>query len=361
MKKVLRKCGFFGHLEQERLLKAFTAVGISGYGFTVKPDGNDYYLISETSYYIAYFHICMDCNPDIILLNEAHQTIIENNAMGLFDRQLLKNISWNTVVLFNNNHTECYLYDSCKLFAYANSDGEKYDCGMSELSGYKRNLLCHIFDIRDGGTEFRDDFRLMRCIAETPDFTLEYRIADLLSFSCDSAGYTLHFSENRKSQYSVDINHLVLKKSSSKFLTSVQLAEQHIAQLRQFLLERKHHYVITLPSNFTNQTALKWLHCLCASRGYGIQTNNNQYVITTYVGESDSKDEFSEFQTAEQFSQNFINTTERKIMESENNIICFSSDAAKSQTFRKWLDNHCKKYQFTYSIKDNLITIVLFP
>ena len=367
MLKALQKCGLFCNDEQEKLLKAFTAMGISGYNFTVEPDGdsNYYYLISEKKYYTAYFHICMTCHAEVIMLNEAHQIIIQNNAMRLFDRQLLKDISWSTVVRFNDNRTECYLYDSGKLFAYANCDGERYDCEMSELSGYKRNLLCKIFDVSDGGTAFRDDFLLMRCIAETPDFTLEYSIDDLLSFSCDS-GYTLHFTQNRKSQYSVDINRLVLTKpkpqEKSKFMTSAQLAERHITQLREYLLECEYNYEIFLPAKFTTQTALKWLHRLCASRGYGIRSEDGQYFITTYVGESDGKNEFSEFQTAEQMSQSFIDTITRRIIESEDNVISItSSTMAKSLTFCKWLDKHCKEHQFTYSIKDNLITIVLFP
>lgn len=362
MLKALQKCGLFCDDEQEKLLKAFAAMGISGYNFTVEPDGdsNYYYLISEKKYYTAYFHICMTCHAEVIMLNEAHQIIIQNNAMRLFDRQLLKDISWSTVVRFNDNRTECYLYDSGKLFAYANYDGERYDCEMSELGGYKRNLLCKIFEVSDGGTAFRDDFLLMRCIAETPDFTLEYSIADLLSFSCDS-GYTLHFTQNRKSQYSVDINRLVLTKPSSKFLTSAQLAERHIAQLRQYLLEKKNYHEIILPSKFTTQTALKWLHRLCASRGYGIRSEDGQYFISTYVGESDGKNEFSEFQTAEQMSQSFIDTITRQIIESEDNTFIITSDMAKSHTFRKWLDKHCKEHQFTYSIKDNLITIDFFP
>lgn len=348
-------------------------MGIIGENFRFEYVGDsDYYLISEKGYYIARFHICNNCSgEDMIMLNEAHQILIEKNAIYLFDRELLKDISWDTVVRFNDESTECYLRND-RIFAFANSDGEFYDCELSKLSDYKQKLLRTIHKLdTDYITTHREDFDLMRYIAETPDFTLEHNIDDLLSYKRDSTGYTLNFSKNRSTQYKVDINRLVLvlpaKPTQSKFPTSDELAQRQIPNLHKFILDATlRNYSVTIPQKYSNPIFTRSIERLCKEKGY---TYVGQ-VITTCAGKSDGSNsaEFADFPTAEKVSQKLIDEMDALITcavnksDVSNEIAFHNQYMVNSQTFIDYMNNLCEThgFRFTYNITTNIISLKLY-
>ncbi len=367
MEKSLREQLSLGIIQQDRLLKRFSRKGVPDVECTVKSTSNNgYFLIAEDGYYSVYFHICCECNgKDIILLNDAHQILIKRNVFDLFEIELLEEISWDTVVRLNDKNTECYLYCN-KLFAYANSDGEQYGYEFSDLSPYKENLLRTVYKFM-GVTP--DVFELMHLIAETPDFTLEYNITDLLSYEHKPGYYTLLFSKNRSTQYQINVGHLVLVKSESKpskFPTSDELAERQKPALYKFILEAVHNYFITIPAKYSNLIFTRCIERLCKEKGY---TYVGQ-VISTCAGKSDGTHsvEFADFPTAEKVSQKLIDeidaiiTCAIKNPEAPNEIVFHNPYMVRSPTFITYMNNLCdtNKFRFTYNITTNLISLTLY-
>lgn len=366
MRKALINCGYFSASQQDKLMLLLPD---SGEEYRVMRRGDfEYFIVNTKGYYVYAFHIC-NCAGTVDKLNDAHQILIKHNAFNKFSRSVLESIGSKTHLFFNPIKSECYLWDEGNMFAFANAAGSYY-YKISDCSESKQKMLSKIFNF---GRQIYD-IRVMRLITNTPDFEFEFDSDDFCAYyiSKNDDSIEFCFTQNRSTIYKVVDNQLVKvekvkeQKPEKKFMNSAELAARHIANLRKFILEHRKENVITLPKVYDTKVAKDWLNRLCTSRGYTI---DSEFKILTFTGKSNGSkdDEFSDFQTSEERSQIFIDNMEQTILRHiaedncENSFSVTCQYAVLSSTFRNWLDNICKEYQFTYLINTNgNITIILF-
>ncbi len=363
MLTVLSACGYFSASQQDKLMLLLPDSGEECR--VVRHEDCEYFIVNKNEYYICKFHICLNhnCSGTVLKLNDAHQILIKNKAIDMFSRSVLESMSNKTHLFFNPIKSECYLWDEGNMFAFANAAGSYY-YKISDCSESKQKMLSKIFNF---GRQIYD-IRVMHLITNTPDFEFEFDSDDFCAYyiSKNDDSIEFCFTQNRSTIYKVVNNYQLVKITKKKFMNSAELAARHIANLRKFILEHRKENAITLPKVYDTKVAKDWLNRLCTSRGYTI---DSEFKILTFTGKSNGSkdDEFSDFQTSEERSQIFIDNMEQTILRHmaedncENSFSVTCQYAVLSSTFRNWLDNICKEYQFTSQINthDN-ITIILF-
>ncbi len=329
---------------------------------------NDYYFVVNNNDYICCFK-ADNISSSFIMLHEAHRIIIKNNALDLFSEQIFEELSDKTEVNISWDKNEFCLWDANNSFTIASrKEGLEYYCDFSELSDDKQQLLKIIYSLYTTPNAFR----LMWLIAETYDFTTEYPIKEFSQYTMQSSDniVSLYFGKNCKTDYKIVKGRLQMIEKKNIVITSAELIKAHLFQLRQIIYTYQDQFDITLPKQFNNRTSYEYIYRICKSRGYGFKQENGQYVIMTYTGKSDSviETEFIGFHTAEKVSQRLIDFTIKYINEHtqnpifENTVILYNMRRElNSCIFMEWFKDFCCKNGFTYTIKNNSITITLFP